>query len=111
MSAAVQKEDVSSNQETEAQKLMKKRAITGLLLHTFQGVCQHVVCLQTEPMLMTKVCGGDVAAASRILGATSGAVGILGLLINGAGARLAESFGRKPFMLVRVFNDPFFPCT
>ena len=86
--------------DAERRQALKKSQLAPMLLHNFQGVVQHLITLQTEPMLMREVCNGNVAEASRLLGTSSGLVGVLGLLVNQVGGKLSDSFGRKRFFLL-----------
>jgi len=86
--------------EEEEKRALKKATLYPMLFHTIQGVVQHLITLQTEPILMRELCNGDVAEASRMLGATAGAAGVLGLLVNQVGGKLSDSLGRKPFYLL-----------
>ena len=54
--------------EEEEKRALKKATLYPMLFHTIQGVVQHLITLQTEPILMRELCNGDVAEASRMLG-------------------------------------------
>jgi hypothetical protein len=56
------------------------RAIRGSV---FLSVCQHASNVQSEPMLIRQLCGGNIPMASRVLGNTQALTGILALLAMG----------------------------
>mmetsp|Transcript_59932 Transcript_59932/g.154253 ORF Transcript_59932/g.154253 Transcript_59932/m.154253 type:complete len:449 (-) Transcript_59932:108-1454(-) len=99
-----------------AEEARKNKVLNVISLHVFQSVCQHVITLQSEPMLVRELCGGDVAETAKLLSNTSGLVGLLGLFINQAGGKISDTTGRKMHLLagplsnilwgILVFNRP-----
>ena len=77
-----------------------RRLLNILRGSVFLSVCQHTSNVQSEPMLVRQLCGGDVVVASRMLGNTQAAVGLLALFVNQFGGKLSDSLGRRPFMFV-----------
>lgn len=90
----VQSKEEEAVLEEKRQKLSKAVGI-----HVFLAVCQHVITLQSEPMLVRELCQGDLATTARLLSNTSGLVGVLGLFVNQAGGKLSDSLGRKTFLM------------
>ncbi|CAE7623517.1 TIC32, partial [Symbiodinium pilosum] len=68
-------------------------------------VSQHFIFAQSEPRLFLSLCNQDAAAATRILGNTSGIVGLLSLVVNQAGGKLSDRIGRKPGFLVGPLSN------
>mmetsp|Transcript_72048 Transcript_72048/g.188814 ORF Transcript_72048/g.188814 Transcript_72048/m.188814 type:complete len:449 (+) Transcript_72048:62-1408(+) len=84
----------------DAEEEKRKGKVMKLIsLHVFQSVCQHVLTIQSEPMLVRELCNGDVAETARLLSNTSGLVGLFGLFINQAGGKLSDTTGRKMHLL------------
>lgn len=114
MAPAGSKAETSASDAEEEQR--KRRVMKIISLHVFQSVCQHVLTIQSEPMLVRQLCNGDVAQTARMLSNTAGLVGILGLFINQAGGKISDITGRKMHLLVgplgnilwglMVFNRP-----
>ncbi|CAJ1405066.1 unnamed protein product [Effrenium voratum] len=73
--------------------------------HVKPQVSQHFIFAQSEPRLFLSLCNQDSAATSRILGNTSGVVGLLSLLVNQAGGRLSDCIGRKPGFLIGPLSN------
>jgi len=94
----------------------RKRIIRAINISIFQSVCQHVITLQSEPLLIREICQGDIAQSARMLANTQGLVGLLGLFLNQAGGKLSDAIGRKPGLLLGplgnvligqlIFNNP-----
>jgi hypothetical protein len=61
---------------------------------------QHVITIQSEPMLVRDACNGDMGKAAALLGNTTGLVGLLSLVVNQVGGTLSDTIGRKPCFLV-----------
>ena len=72
-----------------------RRLLNILRGSVFLSVCQHTSNVQSEPMLVRQLCGGDVVVASRMLGNTQAAVGLLALFVNQFGGKLLDSLGRR----------------
>lgn len=102
--------------EDEDSSAKKRRALPLLHLTFFQSVIQHVITLQSEPMIVRSLCNDDAAVALRLLGNTSGLVGLVGILFNQVGGKVSDAIGRRPgfflgplgnmFLGVIVFNNP-----
>jgi len=93
------KEDDRSEEMLTAKR--RRQAISLRILGaSFQSAFQHCVLVQTDPMLVEGFCKGDVGATARLLGNTSGIVGLASLLVNQIGGKLTDSIGRKPGLLV-----------
>ena len=71
-----------------------------IMISGFLSVCQHVMPLQSEPMLMNMLYKGNVSKSARALANSQGAVGILALIWNQFGGKLTDAVGRKPGLLV-----------
>mmetsp|Transcript_30359 Transcript_30359/g.66469 ORF Transcript_30359/g.66469 Transcript_30359/m.66469 type:complete len:453 (-) Transcript_30359:57-1415(-) len=88
---------------TEEQKdadASKREFLKAVKLSTFQSVLQHVITLQSEPLLIKQLCNGDVSEAARLLANTSGIVGVASLILNQAGGKISDSVGRRPGFLL-----------
>lgn len=100
----------------ESEDARRKRLVKIINVSVFMSVCQHVITLQSEPMLVRELCNGSVSQAVRLLANTQGAVGLLGLFLNQAGGKLSDAIGRKPGLMLAplgnlfigqlVFNNP-----
>jgi len=86
--------------EEQSRRAARARASFIICTSSFLSMCQHGVCVQTEPRLILELCKGDVGAASRLLGNTSGIVGLLSLIVNQTGGKLSDATGRKPCFFV-----------
>lgn len=89
-----------SAEEAERRATVVRRKVRVVCLSSFLSLCQHIMVVQTEPRLVLDLCKGDQAAAARLLGNTSGIVGLLSLFLNQVGGKLSDAVGRKPGFLV-----------
>jgi len=91
----------SSKQEIEdADQARRRKLVLRICTSSFFSVCQHFIFAQSEPRLFLSLCNKDAAEATRVLGNTSGIVGLVSLVVNQAGGRLSDAIGRKPGFLV-----------
>lgn len=102
MPATYSKDELVSADE-QANK--QKKLVNLMFLCTFQSVCQHMITLQSEPMLVRELCNGNVSDAVQVLANTQGLVGLLGLFLNQIGGKLSDSIGRKPGLLLGPFGN------
>lgn len=102
---ALLKEQNAKEEDEELKLRLAKRRVNLICMSSFLSLCQHIMPVQTEPRLVLELCKGNQAAAARLLGNTSGLVGLLSLFINQAGGRISDIIGRKPgFLLGPVSN-------
>jgi len=94
-SCARKKDEDEKHATTRGQKIAK-----AIMLSNFLSVCQHVMLIQSEPMLMNMLYKGDVAKSARALANSQGAVGVVALIWNQFGGKLTDAIGRKPGLLV-----------
>lgn len=96
-----EKGESSGAQEWTVERVERsEKILKAIKAHVFLSVMEHCISLQSEPLLITKLCGGDAAAAMRILANSQGLVGVLSLIINQAGGRISDATGRKTGLLV-----------
>uniref|UniRef100_A0A7S1R9X5 Uncharacterized protein n=1 Tax=Alexandrium catenella TaxID=2925 RepID=A0A7S1R9X5_ALECA len=81
------------------------RIVTAINKSVFQSVCQHMITLQSEPMLVSEICHGNVAQSARLLANTQGIAGLLGLFLNQAGGKFSDALGRKPGLLLGPLSN------
>ena len=93
-------------QEKQQQQQQQQRAahiINVVCGSAFLSVLQHVIQMQSEPLLMKHLlrrAKDPVSAAAKIMANTSGIVGVLGLVINQYGGKMSDLFGRHAFWFV-----------
>ncbi|CAE7211529.1 unnamed protein product [Symbiodinium microadriaticum] len=85
----------------------RKQLVTRICVSSFFSVSQHFIFAQSEPRLFLSLCNQDAAAATRLLGNTSGIVGLLSLVVNQAGGKLSDRIGRKPGFLIGPLSNIF----
>lgn len=90
----------SKNQAEDLTDEKRKKMATTINVHVFLSICQHVITLQSEVMLVRELCKDDVAATAQMLSNSSGLIGLLSLFVNQAGGKLSDSTGRKPYLLL-----------
>lgn len=98
---------LSKEEMATAEVERRRMLVNKICISSFFSVCQHIISVQTEPRLVLQLCGGDQASAARLLGNTSGIVGVLSLIINQAGGKLSDAIGRKPGFLLGPFCNFF----
>jgi len=99
MPAALSKEK-DNNAEAAAAVAQKKKQVFALNLSVFQSVVQHIITLQSEPMLVRELCNNDSSRTATLLANTTGLVGFLSLFLNQAGGKFTDVVGRKPGLLL-----------
>ena len=102
-SAAANSPSGGASEEEAAKRAIAERAEQTLSVfkrHIFLSVMQHCISMQSEPMLITKLSGGDAAEGMRALANSQGLMGALSLMINQAGGRLSDSTGRRLGLLL-----------
>lgn len=97
---AASKEAPKPPEGEDAAAAKRQKVVKIICLSTFQSLTQMVVTIQSEPMLITELCGGDVAGAARLLGNTAGLVGLLSIPVNQVFGKLSDCLGRKPAFLL-----------
>lgn len=95
---------VVSKKDAEAKS---SRLIRKICISSFFSVMQHFIFAQSEPRLFLSLCDKDSARATRLLGNTSGIVGILSLVLNQAGGKLSDSIGRRPGFIIGPLINVF----
>lgn len=100
MPAALSKSEVDpevAGQAAAEQEAQRRRDKIVSIINTsaFFSVLQHMITLQSEPMLVNQLCNGNTGEAARLLANTQGLVGILSLFVNQAGGRSSDAVGRK----------------
>ena len=92
---------VESTPEEEAAKKQAAidTAVRGLSLSFLLGVSALCCPITTEPDLIQRLHGGDVARAATAIAAVSGASGLLEFLLNPTLGKLSDSIGRRPFFV------------
>jgi len=71
------------------------RARECVVIGIFQAVLQHVIIVQSEVALFSKVCGNP-AATARALASAQATAGIVGMFANQILGKLSDVVGRKP---------------
>eukprot|EP00928_Gymnodinium_smaydae_P072362 TRINITY_DN55730_c0_g1_i1.p1 TRINITY_DN55730_c0_g1~~TRINITY_DN55730_c0_g1_i1.p1 ORF type:complete len:440 (+),score=95.66 TRINITY_DN55730_c0_g1_i1:62-1381(+) len=92
-----------SKEEAEQKELKAKKVdalVRNICISSAFSVCQHFIFAQSEPRLFVSLCGNNTPRATRLLGNTSGIVGLISLVLNQAGGKLSDSIGRRPGFLV-----------
>ena len=74
----------------------RQRTVYILCFSIFSSVLQHVIQLQAEPLLIRRLVNNDPVTTAKVMANTSGAIGILGLLVNQFGGKLSDVIGRRP---------------
>lgn len=98
MAGSLSKEEGhGSEAELEAKKKAQLRRI---YIAAYQSVAQHMIVLQSEPILVRELCNGDLGRTAMLLGNTTGLVGVLGVFLNQFGGKLSDAIGRKPGLLL-----------
>ncbi|CAE7180804.1 bglX [Symbiodinium pilosum] len=69
-----------------------------LYLSGFLSVAQTVITIQSEPLLIKELSGGDIGLTARMLANTQGLVGVLGVVVNQIGGKFSDVLGRKRFL-------------
>lgn len=67
---------------------------------SFMAVWAHTLNLQTEAIMISRACSGDLARASKFIANGNLLGGLLGLVVNSIGGKLSDSFGRKMFFSI-----------
>uniref|UniRef100_A0A7S1LUZ7 Major facilitator superfamily (MFS) profile domain-containing protein n=1 Tax=Alexandrium catenella TaxID=2925 RepID=A0A7S1LUZ7_ALECA len=102
---AASKEAPAQAEGDEVAAAKRQKVVKIICMSTFQSLTQMVVTIQSEPMLITELCGGDVAVAARLLGNTAGLVGLLSIPVNQVFGKLSDTFGRKPAFLLGPLSN------
>ncbi|CAE7430471.1 unnamed protein product [Symbiodinium necroappetens] len=97
----------SKQEPHEEAESRRKQLVTRICVSSFFSVSQHFIFAQSEPRLFLSLCNQDAAAATRLLGNTSGIVGLLSLVVNQAGGKLSDRIGRKPGFLIGPLSNIF----
>jgi MFS family permease len=86
--------------EASPSALRKRRLLNIIKGSVFLSVCQHCSNVQSEPMLVRQLCGGDIPRASLLLGNSQAVTGVIALFLNQFGGKLSDALGRRAFMLI-----------
>jgi len=106
MAPAASKPEEHAAVATEAaEEARRKKLVLKICMSSFFSVCQHFIFAQSEPRLFLNLCDKDAVVAAKLLGNTSGIVGILSLMVNQAGGKLSDCIGRKPCFLVGPLSN------
>jgi MFS family permease len=81
-------------------KVAKQLDLNKVHASIFLSITTSCAALQAEPILMARLCGGDVARSAVLLSSSATVSGLLGLLVNQAGGRMSDAIGRKPLFYV-----------
>ena len=87
-------------EEEEARERRRKRIVNAVCVSQFFSVLQHISNLQTEPVMLRELVGGDLARTTSLLANTQGVVGVASIFVNQLGGRLSDTFGRRSFFLL-----------
>lgn len=94
-----QDEDTSAP-DIYPQDVKKQLLVNAAMVHCFQSMCQHMLLVQSEPMLVKQIYGDDAATAAQMLANTSSLSALIAIVFNQFGGKLSDSFGRKKFLMV-----------
>jgi len=100
MPTAQSKEASRAPAVSDEERRAAERCANLLCVSTLLSLSQHIIAVQTEPRLVLELCKGNGADAARLLGNTSGLVGLLSMVLNQAGGKLSDSVGRKAGFMV-----------
>lgn len=94
-------ESKAANPESDEDGSKRRARLLKLInISVLQSVAQHVITLQSEPMLMDQICKGDQVRSALLLSNTSSFVGVLSIIVNQVGGKLSDALGRKPCLLL-----------
>ena len=92
--------DTSMAPAADATDERSERILKAVKGHVFLSIMQHMITLQSEPELITRLSGGDPAATMRTLANSQGLMSLLSLVLNQTGGRLSDVTGRKAGLLL-----------
>jgi len=108
MPAALSKETVTDEAALVEEKLARQKRVVKLMFWAvFQSVCQHMITLQSEPMLIKEICKGSASASMQMLANSQGLVGLLGLMLNQVGGKFSDVLGRKAGLILGPLGNIF----
>lgn len=81
---------------TDAPEERFERILKAVKEHVFLSVMQHMMTLQSEPELITRLSGGDM----HTLANSQGLMGLLSLVLTQTGGRVSDVTGRKAGLLL-----------